>query len=155
MTLSPAPQPGLDDAADRPLATRRELLAAATALLASAAAGSPAQASFGAEGYFLVFDRVGNNPADDNLDRVFFIPSAWLELFEVTDVYKARYPTNWKEALKKIRNSTASGKKQKFQALYADTIDPDVQAPFPGLAVIPAVPPDANHTYLAAMISPT
>lgn len=162
MTLSPSPQVDLDNASDRAFASRRDLLAVATALLASAAAGSAAQAEVGAEGYFLVFDRKGNpgdpsnptDPAEDHLDRVFFIPSAWLELFEVTDVYKTRYPNNWKEALWKVRKSTPLNKKQKFQALYADTTDAGVEPPFPGRTVVPPLPPGANQTYLAAMISP-
>ena len=153
MTDSPAPPVAAE--ADRPFASRREFLAAATALLASTAAGSPAQAGVGAEGYFLVFERRGNenDPAEDHLDRVFFIPSAWLELFEVTDVYKARHP-NWKNALKKIRGNSP-GRKEKFHALYADTTYPDVEVPFPELSVVPAVPPGANQTYLASMISPS
>jgi hypothetical protein len=153
MKLSPAPQSYSENTVDRPFATRRELMAAATALLASAAAGSPAQAGVGAEGYFIVFEQ-GPGPPNDRLDRVFFIPSAWLELFEVTDVYKARYPSNWKNALTKIRGPGTPGKKQKFHALYADTTESNVFAPFPGLAVVPPVPPAATQTYLAAMLSP-
>lgn len=151
MTHSPKPQ-DTEASMNRPVTTRRELLVAATTLLAASASGSPVQAGVGAEGYFLVFDRPNNAPED--LDRVFFIPSAWLELFEVTDVYKARYPSNWKEALKGIRNSTSTPKKQKFHVLYADTTDPGIEIPFPGLTVVPPLPAGANQTYLAAMISP-
>jgi hypothetical protein len=151
MTVSQAPLAGPDAGAACPSATRRELLAAATALIASAATSSPAQAQAGAEGYFLVFD---NPSMANNLDRVFFIPSAWLELFEVTDVYKARFPTNWQNALAKVRTAATPGKKQRFHVLYADTVDPDVIEALPGLTVVSAVPPGAGQTYLAAMISP-
>jgi hypothetical protein len=160
MTLSPAPQAILASATDNPFATRREILAAATALLAAAATGSPAQAAAGAAGYFLVFDKPGGGPYDPNDPeaRVFFVPSAWLELFEVTEVYKARYPTtgsnSWLKVLKRVSDNSP-GKKYKFSVLYADTMEPDIEVPFSGLSVIPPTPPSANQTYLAAMISPT
>lgn len=151
MTPDLSAQPVPEDAAGRQSPTRREVLAAATALLASAAANSPARAAAGAEGYFLAFD-AGAGP---HADRLFFIPSAWLELFEVTDVYKARYTTaQWNQVLTRMRSGMAHPKKKKFSALYADSTDSGVQEPFPGTAVIPPVPPGASQTYLAAMIDP-
>lgn len=136
--------------------TRREVLAAATAALASAAAGSPAQAQVETEGYFLVFENPGN---DDHLDRLFFIPTAWLALFEVTEIYKARYPsptpnTGWRRALHRLRTTNAPDRKFKFHALYADAMDAGMFEPFPDDTVLPAMPPGSNETYIAAMVAP-
>ena len=140
---------------NRPQPSRREVIAAAataTTLLAWSAASSPAEAATGAEGYFLTFDTApGPEP-----DRIFFIPSAWLELFEVTDVYKARYSTaQWNQTLAKMRSAAPHARRKKISALYADVTDLGVQPPFPGSTVIPPVPPGANQTYLAAMIAPS
>jgi hypothetical protein len=144
MSSNPSSQPAPESDAERPLPNRREILAAAAALLATAA-GSPAQAAGGAEGYFLAFDDV---------DRMFFIPSAWLELFEVTDVYKANFPAaSWDMALLRLR-TTNHQKKKRFSALYADSADPGMQLPFPNSSIIPPVPPGSNQTYLAAMMAP-
>ncbi|UVF18823.1 hypothetical protein HPT29_020425 [Microvirga terrae] len=161
MTLNPA---SLASATDHPFASRRDVLAAATALLAAAATGSSAEAATGAEGYFLVFEKSGGsyNPNDPEA-RVFFIPSSWLEMFEVTDFYKTNYPTtgpnSWLKVLEKISKPPspgggAPGKKHKFHALYADTTEPAMDIPFPNRTVIPATPPGAGQTYLAAMLAP-
>lgn len=121
--------------------SRREVIAAAAAAMAAMASGDRAAAQAGAEGYFFVFQ---------TFDRVFFIPSAWLELFEVTEAYEAKHPNNWKKALKKIRDDTGS---KQMKALYATSNRPDFEKPVPG-TVIPADPPDPGSTYLAMMISP-
>ncbi len=146
MSSNPSSQPAPEPDAERSLPNRREILVAATALLAAAAGSSPAQAAGGAEGYFLAFDDV---------DRMFFIPSAWLELFEVTDVYKANFPAaSWDMSLHRLR-TTNHQKKKRLSALYADSADPGMQLPFPNSSIIPPVPPGANQTYLAAMMAPS
>lgn len=140
---------------DRPFPSRREVLAAAAALIGAGTSISPAGAATGAEGYFLAFDSVQNNPTHRNLDRLFFIPSAWLELFEVTDVYKARYSeAGWQQALSKLRGAAPHGRKLKFSALYSDSTHAGVAEPFPDLTVISPVPPSGTQTYLAALVSP-
>lgn len=146
-----SPQSVPEGEADRRSPTRREMLAAATALMASAAASSPAQAGIGAEGYFLTFEATGA----PNADRLFFIPSAWLELFEVTDIYKANYTAaQWNLTLVRMRSGMPHARRRRINALYTDSTDPGVLEPFPGSTVIPPVPPGANQTYLAAMIAP-
>lgn len=147
-----SPQSVPEGEADRRSPNRREMLAAAIALVASAAASSPAQASGGAEGYFFIFEATG---APANSDRLFFIPSAWLELFEVTDIYKANYTAaQWNLTLVRMRSGMPHARRRRINALYTDSTDPGVLEPFPGSTVIPPVPPGANQTYLAAMIAP-
>lgn len=147
--------------------TRRDVIAAAGAtVFMSAQAGSPASAAVQAEGYFLVFNKQSGIPGNaDQYDRVFFIPSDWLEVFEVTDVYRSKYPElpsnpsgyeNWKEGLRRIRMNNAGNnpKKMKVSALYASSTDSGAEEALPGKTAIEPTLPDLNHTYLAMSMSP-
>jgi hypothetical protein len=146
---------------------RRDVLVAAgaTVLMSTHASGS-ASAAVRPEGYFLVFNQRGGGGgvSDPAADRIFFIPSQWLELFELTEVYKDRYPElvgapsgykNWKEGLERVRkDNQGHPKKMKISALYATFGDPGVEEPFPGKIVVGPNLPDVNQTYLAMSISP-
>jgi hypothetical protein len=142
--------------------SRRDVIVAAgaTVLMSGPLAGS-ASAATQAEGYFLVFDQQG--PPNEQLDRIFFIPSKWLEVFEVTDVFRRRYPElsssptgyqHWKQALTKIRNTGSHARRLKISALYANSADTGTEEAVPGKILLEPIQADLNHTYLAMSMSP-
>lgn len=137
----------------RRLPSRRDVLVAATAALTSAAIQSPAVAGPAAEGtagFFLVFNSVGGNQSPP--PRLFFIPSAWLEAFEVTDIYKTSY-SDWAKGIQKIKDSK-HGRGAKISAFYADWTEAGVVEAMPGRTVISPAPLGSGQTYLAAMVAP-
>ena len=143
------PGPVVSDEPQQRFPSRRQVLAAAGAALAcSASAGAAATAEGRTEGYFFVFTATGQ----DTDDRVFFISSEWLEMFEVTDVYLAA-GYDPKDVVKNIRKAKAlKGKTpHQFSALYSDL--EGTQA-IPGAAYVPPPPPNPSQTYLAMMIAP-
>jgi hypothetical protein len=107
------------------------------------------------EGVFLVFtDAGGGNPGGGSGARVFFISSAWLELFEVTGVYQ-RQNINPQDVADAIRRSSHTRIKR-FKALYSDGSDPsqNLKGAIDGASIIPPIPPGPNQTYLAMSIGP-
>jgi len=100
------------------------------------------------EGYFLVFESGGGGDEDT---RVFFLPSAWLELFEVTDAYINR-GMDPAEVVDNIRKAANAAKLKKLRAYYGD--EADIFDPVPGSSYIQPSPPTSGQTYLAMMISP-
>jgi hypothetical protein len=126
---------------------RRSFLLASGVLATAVFSGSPQAKSAqpvpdapGVEGFFLVFDE-GQEP-----DRIFFIPSRWLEVFEVTDLYDDR--TESKKVADKIRV-----KGPKARLYYGDI--PVKRNPVPGAMVLAPETPDATKTYIAAMVADT
>jgi hypothetical protein len=148
-----SPHPSPEDTRQYAVPSRRDVLAAAGAALAgSAVSAGTATAAERTEGYFFVFAAPPAGSEDKAADRVFFISSAWLELFEVTDIYY-RVGLNPKDVVTNIRRSKEKrGKKPtKFDALYSDQADTTAIA---GATYVPPPQPGPSQTYLAMMISP-
>jgi len=135
------------------LATRRDLIAAAAVIATSGMSLSAANAAADVpptEGYFMVYEPRGSGGDPETDTRIFFIPSAWLELFEVTDAYwqKNINPT---DVVEKIRESRSS-KAKRVRLYYGDNAD--IPNPVAGAEYIPPTKPPGGKTYLAMMISP-
>ena len=121
---------------------RRNFLLNCSVLAAASFAGAlPAHAATasGVEGVFLVFKKQ---------DRIFFVPSQWLEVFEITDLYEA-VPLD--KVVKKIRKED-HGKSTHASVLYGDIAD--LVNPLNAAEVLLPEVPTENRTYVAAMVSP-
>lgn len=119
-----------------------------TAAAATCPQGNPVYT----EGFFFVIDDAGGK--DD--DRIFFIPSEYLEYFEVTGYYRSvgANDSQWKpeNIAQKIRKTAGKKNRYKFSAFYAD----QQGCPVPGAAAFVQLSiPSQAQTYLAQMIGPS
>jgi hypothetical protein len=141
----------LDVPRDHPrLPTRRQVISSASIALALGASGIKEAVANGlaaeevTDGYFLVFP---------DSDRVFFVPSVWLEVFEVTDLFRSGDLTN---NVEKIRRYNRSAKrKKKMDALYINLVMDErygAYKPYPSEEV--KAPSVGAGTYLAMSIAP-
>jgi hypothetical protein len=134
--------------------SRRELLAAATAVVATAVASAPAVATDAVpltEGFFFVV-----NSKDDITARLFFLKSSWLPFFELTDQFydpAAGDPyAKKKKLLQSFRSKSRTTGTSRWDVLYSEEIDPKYILPSASGAIDVLDP--AGQTYLACSISP-